>query len=188
MELTLDTPVLGDDGVTVTNETTQISADVAGSSIHIVQLDPGATATKEGYIIGETEYKMVDGARQETNGMIALGWAMWPLKVVIPYAWSVNWAEKTGTDTIDGRSADVYTFDSANAPADVQAYMNAADTTGTTTASGTVWIDQETGAMLKLDMTYGENLSDNDGKVVGTGTGTIKLELSKVNQTTVVEP
>jgi hypothetical protein len=188
IELVLDSPVLGDDNVTITNETTKISADVEGSNIHIIQTDPGATESKEGYIIGETEYKIVDGAKVDTNGMIGLAWAMWPLKVVIPYAWSVNYSSKTGTDTIDGRKADVYTFDSANAPADVQAYISSADATGTTSAKGTVWIDQETGAMLKLEMSYSENFSDNDGKVVGSGTGNVSLEITKVNQTTVVEP
>lgn len=188
IEIVLDSPVLGDDNVTITNETTKISADVAGENIHIIQLDPGATATKEGYILGDTEYKIVDGEKQETNGLIALAWAMWPLKVVVPYAFAVNYGSKTGTDTVDGRSADVYAFDTANAPADVLAYLNAVDATGTTSAKGTVWIDKETGAMLKLDMSYTENFSDNDGKVIGTGSGTVTLEISKVNQTTVEIP
>ena len=188
IELILDSPVLGDDNLTVTNETTRISADVAGDNIHIVQLDPGATETKEGYIIGDAEYKIVDGEKQDTNGMIGLAWAMWPLKVVVPYAFAVNYGSKTGTDTIDGRSADVYVFDTANAPADVLAYLNAADATGTTSAKGTVWIDKETGAMLKLEMSYHDNFSDNDGKVVAYGAGTVTLEITKINQTTVVEP
>lgn len=188
LELVLDSPVLGDDNLTVTNETTKISADVQGDNIRIVQLDPGATETKEGYIIGDAEYKIVDGEKQETNGRIGLAWAMWPLKVVVPYAFAVNYGSKTGTDTIDGRSAVVYEFDTANAPADVLAYLNAVDATGTTSAKGTVWIDKETGAMLKLEMSYHDNFSDNDGKVVASGSGTVTLEITKINQTTVEIP
>ena len=76
----------------------------------------------------------------------------------------------------------------ADAPADVLAYLNAAGATGTTSAKGTVWIDKETGAMLKLEMSYHDNFSDNDGKVVAYGAGTVTLEITKINQTTVVEP
>jgi hypothetical protein len=188
MELSLDTPQMNDDNTAVVNQVTKISADVAGDNIHIVQLDPGATETKEGYIIGDSEYKMVNGEKQDTMGMIGLGWAMWPLQVVIPYAWAANYNTKTGSETLDGRSADVYAFDSAKAPAAVQAALKSAGLTGMTSASGTVWIDKETGGMLKLEMTYVETLSDNDGKEIGSGTGNVSLELSQVNTATVVEP
>jgi hypothetical protein len=183
IELTLDTPQLNDDSTVVINQVTQISADVEGKNVHIIQVDPGATASKEGYIIGDTEYKMVDGQKEDTMGFIAMGWAMWPLQVIVPYAYASYWAKKSGTDMIDGRNALIYTFDSADASAASQAVMS-----GMTNAKGTVWIDQETGAMLKLDMTYTESLSNNDGKEVGSGTGNVALEISKVGQTTVVEP
>jgi precorrin-6B methylase 2 len=42
--------------------------------------------------------------------------------------------------------------------------------------------------MLKLDMTYTETLSDNDQKEVGSGTGAITIEISKVDQVTVTSP
>jgi hypothetical protein len=188
IELVLDTPTLSDDSTSVVNQVTQISADVQGANVHILQIDPGETEQKEGYIIGDTEYKMVDGARENTMGFIALSWAMWPIQVVLPYAWSANWNTKTGTETIDGREADVYAFDSANAPESVQTGMASFGITGTLTANGTVWIDKETGAMLKLDMNYVTSLTDNDGKAVGDGNGHVTLELSGVNQTTVIEP
>lgn len=187
MELTLDTPQLNDDSTAVVNGTTQISADVAGENVHIVQVDPGATESKEGFIIGDTEYKLVDGEKQDTMGFIALSWAMWPLQVIIPYAYASNWARKTGSETIDGRRADIYTFDSTDSSVASQAVMESAGLSGMTNANGTVWIDQETGAMLKLQMTYTETLSDSDGKQIGSGTGNVALEITKVNQTQVVE-
>jgi hypothetical protein len=188
MELTLDTPQLNDDSTAVVNGTTQISADVAGTNIHIVQVDPGATDSKEGFIIGDTEYKLVNGEKQDTMGFIALSWAMWPLQVTIPYAYASNWAKKTGSESIDGRIADIYTFDSADSSVASQAVMASAGLSGMTNAKGTVWIDQETGAMLKLQMTYTESLSNSDGKQIGSGTGNVALEITKVNQTQVVEP
>lgn len=188
IELSLDIPQLNDDSTSVVNEKTLISADVAGKDVHIIQTDPGATETKEGFIIGDKEYKMIDGKPQEMMGQIALGWAMWPLQVVMPYAYAASFAQKSGTDTIDGRTADVYSFDAANADAASKSMMESFGLSGMTNGKGTVWIDQATGAMLKLDMTYSESITDNDQKEVGTGTGNITIELTKVNQVTVTSP
>ena len=188
IELVLDTPVLSDDSTTIVNELTQISADVEGANVHILQIDPGETEQKEGFIIGEGEYKLVNGAKEDTMGFIALSWAMWPMQVVLPYALAANWNTKTGTETLDGREADVYAFDSANAPESVQSGLAAYGMTGTLSANGTVWIDKETGAMLKLDMNYVTSLTDNDGKVVGDGNGHVTIDITGVNQTAVVEP
>ena len=188
IELVLDTPVLSDDSTTIVNELTQISADVDGTNVHILQIDPGETEQKEGFIIGEGEYKLVNGAKEDTMGFIALAWAMWPIQVILPYAWAANWNTKTGTETLDGREADVYTFDSTSAPESVQTAMNVSGFTGTLTANGTVWVDRETGAMLKLDMVYVTSLTDSDSKVVGDGNGHVTIDITGVNQTTVVEP
>ncbi len=160
IELSLDTPPLNDDNSAVVNQVTKISADVEGKNVHILQTDPGAAESKEGFIIGDTEYKLVNGEKQDTLGSIGLSWALWPLKVILPYAWASNCAKKTGTDTIGGRAADVYTFDSGNAFT----------------------------AMLKLEMAYAETPNDNAGKEIGSGNGNIQLEISQVNQIRVVEP
>jgi hypothetical protein len=188
IELSLDIPQLSDDSTSVVNEKTLISADLAGKDIHIIQTDPGATESKEGFIVGDKEYKMIDGKPQEMMGQIALGWAMWPLQVVMPYAYAASFAQKTGTDTIDGRAADVYSFDAANADAASKAMMDSFGLNGMTNGKGSVWIDQATGAMLKLEMTYSETITDNDQKEVGSGTGNITIEISKVNQVTVTSP
>ena len=189
IDVNLDTPQANDDNTAVVNQNTLISADVAGKDVHILQTDPGATTQKEGFIIGDKEYKMVDGAPQEMMGQIALSWAMWPLQVVVNYAYPVYWAKKTGTDTVDGRSADVYTFDSADASAAASnAAMTAMGAGDLTAGKGTVWIDHETGGMLKLDMTYSKNIKDNDQKEIGSGSGSIKIEVGKVGQVTVTSP
>ena len=188
IDVTLVTPSLSTDQASVTIDTTQISADVAGSDVHILQTDPGATQQKEGYIIGEKEYKMVDGAPQEMNGQIGLSWAMWPLNVVMVYSYPVYFAKKTGSESIDGRPADVYSFDTNDTSAVSDAAMSAMGMGNLTTGKGKVWIDQATGGMLKLDMTYSTKVQDYDQKVVGSGDGSIKLEVSKVGQATVTSP
>ncbi len=188
IELTLDTPQLNDDSTTVINNEIVISADVQGKDVHILQNDPGTTVFKEGFIIGDKEYKMIDGKPEETMGQIALGWAMWPLQVTMPYAYAAYFANKTGTDTIDGRAVDIYTFDSATADSASNSLMDSFGLSGMTTGKGTVWIDKVTGAMIKLEMTYTSDFKDNDQKLIGSGTGTIALQITSVNQVTVTSP
>ncbi len=178
---------MSDDSTTIVNELTQISADVEGANIHILQIDPGEIEQKEGFIIGEGEYKLVNGAKEDTMGFIALSWAMWPMQVVLPYAWAANWNTKTGTETLDGREADVYAFDSANAPESVQSGLAAYGIIGTLSANGTVWIDKETGAMLKLDMNYVTSLTDMTANS-RDGNGHVTIDITGVNQTAVIEP
>jgi hypothetical protein len=190
IELTLDTPKANDDESAVVNEKLSISADVAGKNIHIFQTDPGATTQKEGYIIGDndTEYKLVDGTWTQTMGQIALGWAMWPLQVVVPFATITSLsAHKTGSADVNGRTADVYELDSSKADPATLAGMKAVgvDITG----KGQVWIDQKTGGMLKLDLTYTNNIMKTDGKTsIGSGDGHITIEISKVGAVTVTSP
>lgn len=190
IELLLDTPQPNEDYSAVINETISISADVEGKNVHIFQIDPGETEAKEGYIIGEndTEYKLVDGNWQETNGQIAMAWAMWPLQVVMPYAYATSlYTNKTGTEDIDGRTAIVYELDSSKADPATLAGMQ--DYGMNMTAKGKVWIDKETGGMLKLLMDYTSDLTTLDGsETIGTGTGHIELKIYEVGKVTVTSP
>lgn len=191
IELVLDTPQANDDETAVVNEVVSISADVAGKNVHIFQVDPGMTEAKEGYIIGDNdkEYKLVDDAWQETMGQIGLGWAMWPLQVILPYAYSSSvYSNKTGNEEVNGRSAKVYELDTSKADPAVVSGMEAFGV-GEMSGLGKVWIDNETGAMLKLDLEYTSEISSLDGSInLGTGNGHITLEISKIGEVTVTSP
>lgn len=191
MELVLDTPQANDDNTALVNETVSISADVAGKNVHIFQVDPGMTEAKEGYIIGDTdkEYKFVDGAWEETMGNIALSWALWPLQVVMPYGYaSALYSNKTGSEEINGRQATVYELDTSKADPAIIAGMESWGV-GNMSAKGQVWIDKETGAMLKLVLDYTSEISSLDGRInLGEGSGHITLEISKVGEVSVTSP
>lgn len=191
LEMVLDTPQANDDDTAVVNEKISISADVAGKNVHILQIDPGETTPKEGYIIGDTdkEYKLVDGAWQEMMGQIALGWAMWPMQVVMPYAYTTSvYAGKLDTEDLDGRKAIAYHLDTTKADPALLASMKAFGL-GDFTGTGKVWIDKETGALLKLQLDYTEDIFNGDASaVVAPGTGSITMEVSKVGQVTVTSP
>lgn len=191
LEMVLDTPQANDDYTAVVNEKVSISADVAGKNVHIFQIDPGETDPKEGYIIGdsEKEYKLVDGVWEEMMGQIALGWAMWPLQVVMPYAFTTSvYAGKLGNEEVDGRAATAYELNTAKADPAVLASM-AAFGMGEFTGTGKVWIDKKTGALLKLQLDYTQDVYNADASaVVARGTGSITIEVTKVGQVSVTSP
>lgn len=191
IEMMLDTPKSNEDYTAIVNETIRISADVAGKNVHLFQTDPGLTNPKEGYIIGDTdkEYKLVDGSWQEMMGKIALSWAMWQLTVVVPYSYaSALYSNQLGTEEVDGRKADVYELDTAKADPATIASMETYGITGMS-GKGKVWIDQETGGLLKLELEYTSELQSLDGSTnLGIGSGHISLEVSKVGAVTVTSP
>lgn len=191
LEMVLDTPQANDDYSAVVNEKVSISADVAGKNVHIFQIDPGETEPKEGYILGDTEkeYKLVDGVWEEMMGQIALSWAMWPLQVVMPYAFTTSvYAGKLGTEEVDGRKAIAYELDTAKADPAVLASMEAFGM-GEFSSTGKVWIDKETGALLKLQLDYTQDVYNADASaVVAPGSGSITMEVTKIGQVTVTSP
>ena len=98
-----------------------------------------------------------------------------------------------GEDTIDGRSADVFTLDTANvAPSQLTMVQSMTSFTPNspivTAASGTAWIDQKTGALLKLNLDYTDGLKDAQGNVTQATKGHIELTISKVGAVTVNLP
>lgn len=191
LEMVLDTPQANDDYTAVVNEKVSVSADIAGNNVHIFQIDPGETDPKEGYIIGDTEkeYKLVDGVWEETMGQIAMAWVMWPLQVIMPYAFTTSvYAGKIGTEEVDGRAAIAYELDTAKADPAVLASM-AAFGMGEFVGTGKVWIDKETGALLKLQLDYTQDVYNADASaVVAPGTGSINMEVTKVGQVSVTSP
>lgn len=191
LEMVLDTPKGNEDDTAVINEKVSISADVAGKNVHILQIDPGETTPKEGFIIGDTdkEYKLVDGVWQETMGQIALGWAMWPMQIVMPYAYTTSvYAGKLDIEDVGGRNATAYELDTAKADPAVLTSMKAFGL-GEFKGTGKIWIDKETGALLKLQLNYTEDVFNSDASaVIGPGTGSITMEVSKVGQVTVTSP
>ncbi len=190
IEIVLNTPQANEDDSAVIVPELKISADVAGEDVHIFQVDPGTTEAKEGYILTsqDAEYKLVDGAWQPMMGQIALGWAMWPLQVIAPYATvSSLYAGKIGSEDVNGRPAFVYELDTSKADPSTLAAMQAIGVN--TTGRGTLWIDKETGAMLKLDLEYVDEVHNSDySKVIGEGTGHIYIELSQIGEVTVTSP
>ena len=187
LEADLSLPGLNTNGDGIEVAKSSVSADVEGKNIHLVMSDSDG-AGREGYIIGDKEYKMVNGSPTEMMGQIALSWAVWPLKVVIPLAGTATFAVPNGNDTLSGRAVEVYAIDSAGYDPATFKQLQDSGMFPYTAAKGTVWIDHETGGLMKADLTYQENIYDSAGKLLGNEAGAIKLEISNIGAVSVTAP
>jgi hypothetical protein len=162
-------------------------ADVQGKNIHFSDrvLNPGgSTTTAEAYLIGEEEYDVENGKLQPQGpSMTQMAWVLWPLDPTVILGTAANNAQSSGTEVLDGRTAEVYTVDASGAMGGVGGVSLAV-----TAVSGRVWIDQETGALLKAELDYQADVKDQDATVMGSGTGRLEITVTQVGNVTVTLP
>jgi hypothetical protein len=178
--------------VKITNWT--LSGDVSGQDMHIIHTSDGTTT--EGYIIaggfakseeGGKEYELVNGQLQDSFSL-SLTWVVIPLSAGMPLIIAAVGPTAQGEETIDGRVAEKYNVDTANAPSGAMALLGGLLTI--TSSRGTAWVDKETGALLKMNIDYDQNFTDpqNTSTVMGTGSGHVELLVTKVGQVSVQLP
>ena len=162
-------------------------ADVEGKNIHFndtVTNPDGSVTTSESYLMGEEEYDVKNGQLQsEGTSMTKLAWALWPMDIATIMGTGATSAQLKGTDKVDGRTAEVYDI-SATGPMTTPGGMGLS----VTSVNGQVWIDQETGALLKAALDYTADVKDADGNVKGNGPGRFEIIVSQVGSTTVTLP
>jgi hypothetical protein len=189
-------------GKKVVNQAFTLKADKSGEDLYLVYTteksgDTPATRT-EGYSINGglggkdgagKEYVLEAGKLTESLGAVSMTWVFFPLKVVLPLAFAAIGPSAQGSESVDGRQADKFGVDTANAPTGVLGAMGSL--LSVTSAKGTVWIDKQTGALLRCNLDYTQDLVDSSSgsqTVVGKGSGHIELIVTKVNNTTVTLP
>lgn len=188
-------------GKKVANQGFTLKADKSGADLYLLYTAEKTASqpatTTEGYAINGglggkdgtgKEYVLEAGKLNESLGAISMTWVFFPLRVVLPLAIAAMGSSAQGTESVDGRQADKFTVDTANAPAGTLGALGAFLTV--TSAKGTVWIDKETGALLKCNLDYTQDFVDAPGSktVAGKGNGHIELNVTKVNNTTVSLP
>ncbi len=185
----------------VANQSYTLKADKSGVDLYLLYVED-KTAEKagsktEGYAINGglgskdgtgKEYTVEAGKLTESIGAVSMTWVFFPLKVVLPLAIAAMGSSSQGTESIDGRQAEKFAVDTASAPAGTMGALGSFLTV--TSAKGTVWVDKETGALLKCNLDYTQDLVDPPGSktVAGKGNGHIELIVTKVNNTTVTLP
>jgi hypothetical protein len=107
------------------------------------------------------------------------------------YAWTpalsaaASGPAAAGEQTLDGRLADKYNLQARpKALEHIRPMMNLSSSTGT------VWLDRQTGALLKAMITYKENFTEQRGSdnVIGTGDGRVEMTVTRVGKVTVKSP
>lgn len=171
----------------------RLRADVAGDNIavrcDIKQPASGKTETLEGWILGEGRPGGVP--YETTGGQVDVSPRIQQQCWTRAYAWTpalsaaASGATATGQQPVDGRPTAKYTVEASPAALErIRPMMYL------TASKGTVWLDQQTGALLKAMMTYRESFTEPRGSdnVIGTGDGRIEMTVTRVGKVTVKSP
>jgi hypothetical protein len=150
-----------------------MSADMQGTNVHFTHTNSGRTIT--GYVIDGQGYDANGQAQAAGSGSASMDWLMWPLDLQILLGTASPNATAAGTETLEGRTVEVYDIDASGlTPAGVPPLVTA--------VTGTLWIDQETGALLKAVLDYQATVGS------GSGTGHIEVTVTQIGSVTVTLP
>lgn len=176
------------DGNAIAQCSQKMSADVQGKDVHFTctETKPGEDPqTTEMYLIGDQEYPVVGGSVQPAGvSLDSLVWIMWPANTAIIIAVGDTNVTQAGTEELEGRTADIYALDGTNTPiGDV-----AGIALPVSSVKGQVWVDQQTGALLKASLDYQASVHDTSGAPQGSGPGHIEITISQIGNVTVALP
>ncbi len=159
----------------VSRTDTTVSADVVGADVHLTvasSVDGGPVQTLDGILDDGQEVP-------DVQGQLLLAWASWALEPGLALATASTGASLERTDQLEGRVVEVYTLDTDQAVP--QALEAVRSFTGISRAQGTAWVDQETGALLRLTLDYETEFREPaGGDLLGTGTGRVEIEVSRI--------
>lgn len=166
-----------------------MTADFQGDDIYLVYTSDGQTT--EGWMIDQGTdnakyYERVEGEVQESF-MLPLVWLN-VLTPIFPLVVAATGPTSQGGESIDGRAAEKYGVDSADAPPGVMGMVGGF--LNITSSRGTVWVDQATVALLKTILDYEQKFTDPEkpDTVLGTGSGHVEILVTRVGQVTVQLP
>ena len=113
-------------------------------------------------------------------GLASLTWTLWPLDVIMVLSTTSLKTTPTGTETLEGRAAEVYQV-SGNVSDDPTG-MIASLGQPISRSDGTVWVDQETGALLKLQIDCETDVKDASGTVRGRSPGSLQISVTQIGR------
>ncbi len=171
-----------------TNSLATLQAEVQGTNVHFV-LDSGGKKT-EAYLFEGKEYEVIGGKTQPGSAMLSATWTLWQLDplTILSAAGMAGPQAEAGT-TLEGRQVDVYSVDNTGLGGTGQDSSFGLLPYIITSIQGTIWMDHETGALLKADLQFeaavrkpGESTPSAHGK------GEFHLAVSQIGKTTVALP
>lgn len=186
LESTDQAPAWDRKSETVGSETTSFSVDIQDKNIHFVQHEtrPGANQeTTEVYMMGSDEYEVVNNQVEPSLGLASLAWIMYSIDPTTMLSIGALEAASAEAETVEGRSAEVYDLaGSSDSSGGILAGF------GYSSVQGKVWIDSETGALLKMEADYEKDVRNTAGEVKGSGSGHFSLLVSGIGEVTVSLP
>jgi hypothetical protein len=186
LESTDQAPAWDRKAETVGSETVSFRVDIQDKNIHFIQQEtrPGTNQEKtEVYMMGSDEYEVVNNQVEPSLGLASLAWIMYSIDPTTILSIGALEAASTGVETVDGRSVEVYDLaGSSDSAGGILAGF------GYSSVQGKVWIDSETGALLKMDVDYEKDVRNTAGEVKGSGSGHFSLQVSGIGQVTVSMP
>jgi hypothetical protein len=169
-------------------DVTSLQAEVAGADYHYVE-DSGKKKSDELFVGGQY-YDIVGGKAQPGSALRQLGWLSWqldPLQFLAAAAVAAPQAE-AGT-TLEGRAVDVFSIDSSRLGGPMPDMSYGLLPFTVTAMQGDLWIDHDTGALLKVDLTFEADIRKAGEKNASAhGTGSLQLDVSKIGTATVNLP
>lgn len=169
-------------------DVTTVYAEVEGANMHYILTSGGETT--DAILFEGNDYEVVDGEAQPGSAMLTVTWTLWqldPLTILSGAGMSGPKAE-TGK-TLEGRTVDVYSVDSAGLGGEGQDTSFGMLPYMITTIQGTVWIDHDTGALLKADLQFEADVrKPGEDTFSAHGEGELHLSVSQIGKTTVGLP
>jgi hypothetical protein len=170
------------------NTVTTLQAEVQGANVHYV-LDSGGEKTDAILFEGEG-YTVVDGKAQPGSAMLSATWTLWQLDplTILSAAGMADPKAEAGT-TLEGRPVDVYSVDNTALGGQGQDSSFGLLAYAITSIQGSVWIDHETGALLKADLQFEAGVrKPGESTPSAHGKGEFHLAVSQIGKTTVALP
>jgi hypothetical protein len=174
---------------TTTGQTViHVQAEVEGADVHYTMTADGKRT--EAILIGEDYYEVIDEKAQPGSVMLSTKWTFWQLDLltILSGAGMSNPAAQPGT-TLEGRPADVYSVESVSLGGEGKDTSFGLLPISITAIHGEVWIDHETGALLKADLEFEANVKEPGATTPSAhGSGELHLAVSRIGQVTVSLP
>jgi hypothetical protein len=170
------------------NTTTILQAEVQGTNVHFIFNVDGKKT--DAILFEGKEYNVVDGKAQPGEAILSATWTLWqlePLTILSAAGMAAPKAE-AGT-TLEGRPVDVYSVDNTALGGQGQDSSFGLLPYIITSIQGTVWIDHETGALLKADLQFEASVrKPGESTPSAHGKGEFHLAVSQIGKTTVILP
>lgn len=166
-----------------------LNVDVQGKNIHFINTDKsvdGTLSPSEVYLTGDKEYIMQNGLPTEGLGLASLTWIMWPLDPLMLLGIGSSKADPGGTEILDGRSTEIYQLSGTTADDLTGLYSGLGFLV--TSMDGKVWVDSQTGALLKARINYDADIKDSNSTIQDSRSGLLELTVTQVNTVTVNLP